>query len=422
MLLPLPLPLFPQLLSLRLLVQSLGRPLPRRTYFSKASQRSPRPGQGSEAGEEREQRGLDGAKKRGRKSYYSKKATMSNLITNIRKASLPLQESSAQLGRLLLQLGYAADSQLDAETLAELDKQASVAACQALEAAAKAEAAGAGMGEAEAGDAPEGESSEPAAATAEAAAADAADAGGAEEEGGGEDDAKERGAREESSAATTGQLSADSSSHPEDLGSNNSSSQHHNHSLHPESSHQAAETGGDAAAAAGGAPSSSLMHALSSVHSTGSSPRGGPAGAPAASPSSRHGAPAGAPSPVPRFRSARSSREPSLHLPGGIVAAAKESPPSVVAVEEVAAEAPRKSSSDGPVTVVFSGFDTEGDDKIVVCESRALAHLFTRIRNRDTPPQAFRFYASRMMRILAEEVRAICMSVLDLLFKRLPGD
>ncbi|CAM9723628.1 unnamed protein product [Scytosiphon promiscuus] len=331
---------------------------------------------------------------------------MSNLITNIRKASLPLQESSAQLGRLLLQLGYAADSQLDAETLAELDKQASVAACQALEAAAAAEAAGADNNGEAAGDAPkpEGEKSDEAAAEAAVSAVPADASGGGNAEDGGEEVEKERGVREESSTTTTGQLSADSS-HFEDPSSNNSSSHHHNHSLHPDSSHKG--DNGDPAATAtagGGAPSSSLMHALSSVHSAGSSPRG-PMGPPSASPSSRHGAPAGAPSPLPRPRSARSSREPSLHLPGGILAAAKESPASAAVDGGSAASAApaRKQSTDGPVTVVLSGFDMEGDDKLVVCESRALAHLFTRIRNRDTPPQAFRFYAGRMMRILAEE-------------------
>ncbi|CAN0190669.1 unnamed protein product, partial [Ectocarpus sp. 12 AP-2014] len=125
--------------------------------------------------------------------------TMSNLMSNIRKASLPLQESSAQLGRLLLQLGQAADSQLDAETLAELDKQASVAACHELEKAAAAAAAAAPEG----GEAEESTEEE--------------DSTAVEEAGADERNKDVCVANEESSTATTVELSADSSHH-EDAG------------------------------------------------------------------------------------------------------------------------------------------------------------------------------------------------------------
>lgn len=47
--------------------------------------------------------------------------------------------------------------------------------------------------------------------------------------------------------------------------------------------------------------------------------------------------------------------------------------------------------------------------KLVVCSSRALPHLFTRIRDRNTAPQRFKFFAKRMMAILAEEVRDDCV-------------
>lgn len=306
---------------------------------------------------------------------------MSSLMTNIRKISL--QEGPSAIGRLLLQLGQAADSTLDAETLAELDKQAAVAACQALDAAD----GDGGEGE-EPGD--EGNPEEPPASSGDA------EASSTKEEGG---------VREESSTATTVELSADCSQHGGDIGSNNSSSHH------PQ--------------AGGGDPTStsappSLMHASSSVHSTTSSHAAAAAAAapsPTTSSSSlfgpRHN---GAPSPLPR--SARSSREASLVFSGGILSAPAaatqpkepEPPSSSGAAPTPPAAAPRDlpaenpSASEGPVTVVLQGFDSEDDDKLVVCESKALAHLFTRIRNRETPPHAFRFYASRMMRILAEEV------------------
>ncbi|CBN75727.1 conserved unknown protein [Ectocarpus siliculosus] len=145
----------------------------------------------------------------------------------------------------------------------------------------------------------------------------------------------------------------------------------------------------------------------SSVHSTNSSSH---AVASSSSSSSRHG---GAPSPLPR--SARSSREASLVFPGGILSAParKEEQPAAAAAaggggeeEEEEEETPvaKLAAADGPVKVMLQGFALQADDdKLVVCESKALAHLFTRIRNRDTPPPVFRFYATRMMRILAEE-------------------
>ncbi|CAN0117968.1 unnamed protein product [Ectocarpus sp. 12 AP-2014] len=307
---------------------------------------------------------------------------MSNLMSNIRKASLPLQESSAQLGRLLLQLGQAADSQLDAETLAELDKQASVAACQELEKAATAAAAAAPEG----GEAQESTEEE--------------DSTAVEEAGADERNKDECVANEESSTATTVELSADSSHH-EDAGSSSNSSGH---------VPQQQAGGSDSSATPGGADasSSSLMRA-SSVHSTNSSSH---AVASSSSSSSRHG---GAPSPLPR--SARSSREASLVFPGGILSAPvrkEEQPPPPVAggggegeeegEEKEEAPAAKPAAADGPVKVMLQGFALQADDdKLVVCESKALAHLFTRIRNRDTPPPVFRFYATRMMRILAEE-------------------
>ncbi|CAM9370603.1 unnamed protein product [Ectocarpus sp. 4 AP-2014] len=307
---------------------------------------------------------------------------MSNLMSNIRKASLPLQESSAQLGRLLLQLGQAADSQLDAETLAELDKQASFAACQELEKAAAAAAAAAPEG----GEAEESTEEE--------------DSTAVEEAGADERKKDECVANEESSTATTVELSADSSHH-EDACSSSSSSGH---------VPQQQAGGSDSSATPGGADassSSSLMRA-SSVHSTNSSSH---AVASSSSSSSRHG---GAPSPLPR--SARSSREASLVFPGGILSAPvrkEEQPPPPPAggggeeeeeEEEEEAPAAKPAAADGPVKVMLQGFALQADDdKLVVCESKALAHLFTRIRNRDTPPPVFRFYATRMMRILAEE-------------------
>lgn len=48
----------------------------------------------------------------------------------------------------------------------------------------------------------------------------------------------------------------------------------------------------------------------------------------------------------------------------------------------------------------------EESGKFVVCTSRALPHLFTRMRDRNTPPQRFKFFAKRMMTILVEEVRS----------------
>ncbi|CAM9240975.1 unnamed protein product [Ectocarpus sp. 13 AM-2016] len=307
---------------------------------------------------------------------------MSNLMSNIRKASLPLQESSAQLGRLLLQLGQAADSQLDAETLAELDKQASVAACHELEKAAAAAAAAAPEG----GEAEESTEEE--------------DSTAVEEVGADERNKDECVANEESSTATTVELSADSSHH-EDAGSSSNSSGH---------VPQQQAGGSDSSATPGGADassSSSLMRA-SSVHSTNSSSH---AVVSSSSSSSRHG---GAPSPLPR--SARSSREASLVFPGGILSAPvrkEEQPPPPAAGggsegeevdEEEEAPAAKPAAADGPVKVMLQGFALQADDdKLVVCESKALAHLFTRIRNRDTPPPVFRFYATRMMRILAEE-------------------
>ena len=306
---------------------------------------------------------------------------MSSLMTNIRKISLT--EGSSAIGRLLLQLGQAADSTLDAETLAELDKQAAVAACQALDAAD-------GNGDEDGGDegdkapAAEGNPEEEAPAPGGDGDADA-DAGSTKEEGG---------VHEEDSTATTVELSADASGHG-DFGSNNSSSHHQ------------PQPGADPSSTGTAIASTSLMHASSSIHSTTSS-HNAAAASPSITSSPRFH---GAPSPLPR--SARSSREASLVFPGGILSAptapatpAKETEPapfSEAPAEQTNASA-AASASEGPVKVVLQGFDSEPDDKVVVCESKALAHLFTRIRNRETPPPAFRFYASRMMRILAEEV------------------
>lgn len=311
---------------------------------------------------------------------------MSSLMTNIRKISL--QEGSSAIGRLLLQLGQAADSTLDAETLAELDKQAAVAACQALDAAdGEGEGDGEEVGDeaqsASEGNNPEEKAPAPGGET-------SADASGADKEGGG--------VQEEDSTATTVELSADASNHS-DFGSNNSSSHHFQ---------QPSRAGGDPTPNTTAAnASSSLMHASSSIHSTTSS-HNTAAASPSASASPRYH---GAPSPLPR--SARSSREASLVLPGGILSAPgavsaaatqpKEPEPEPATGTDSSADKPA-GASEGPVTVVLQGFDAEGDEKVVVCESKALAHLFTRIRNRETPPHAFRFYASRMMRILAEEV------------------
>lgn len=46
----------------------------------------------------------------------------------------------------------------------------------------------------------------------------------------------------------------------------------------------------------------------------------------------------------------------------------------------------------------------EESEKVVVCQSRALPHLFTRIRDRNTPSHRFKFFAQRIALILAEEV------------------
>lgn len=333
---------------------------------------------------------------------HSSFQTMSSLMTNIRKISL--QEGSSAIGRLLLQLGQAADSTLDAETLAELDKQAAVAACQALDANADADAADVdGKKGGDETPASQGNPEE----EAPAPGGDAnADASSTKEAGG---------VHEEESTATTVELSADASQHG-DIGSNNSSSHH------PQP-----QAGGDppSSTTTAAAASSSLMHASSSIHSTTSS-HNAAAPSPTTTTSSSprfHGAP----SPLPR--SARSSREASLVLPGGILSASTSAAATATATAATQQKEPEPSSSsgarapaagtdssaekpapaaagagEGPVTVVLQGFDSEDDDKVVVCESKALAHLFTRIRDRKTPPPSFRFYASRMVRILAEEV------------------
>lgn len=75
-------------------------------------------------------------------------------------------------------------------------------------------------------------------------------------------------------------------------------------------------------------------------------------------------------------------------------------PPTVPAVT---ARSP--SPARGTTVLFFPGMGGEtGSEKLVVCESRALPHLFTRLRDRKTPSHSFNFYAKRMMRILAEEV------------------
>lgn len=74
-------------------------------------------------------------------------------------------------------------------------------------------------------------------------------------------------------------------------------------------------------------------------------------------------------------------------------------PPTVPAVT---ARSP--SPARGTTVLFFPGMGGEtGSEKLVVCESRALPHLFTRLRDRKTPSHSFNFYAKRMMRILAEE-------------------
>ena len=304
---------------------------------------------------------------------------MSSLMTNIRKISL--QEGSSAIGRLLLQLGQAADSTLDAETLAELDKQAAVAACQALDAAD-----GDGDGDSDSEDA--GSEAPPPPSSEGNPEEEAPAPGGGDASGDASGTTKEDGVvHEEDSTATTVELSADASNHG-DFGSNSGS----HHLKQPSPSITA------------NASSSSLMHASSSIHSTTSSHNAAVARSPSTSSSPRFH---GAPSPLPR--SARSSREASLVLPGGILSATAAAATAAQSKEpateaDSSAEKPAASSSEGPVTVVLQGLDSQEDEKVVVCESKALAHLFTRIRNRDTPPHAFRFYASRMMRILAEEV------------------
>jgi uracil phosphoribosyltransferase len=42
--------------------------------------------------------------------------------------------------------------------------------------------------------------------------------------------------------------------------------------------------------------------------------------------------------------------------------------------------------------------------QVTMVESRALKHLFTKIRDENTSSQDFVMYSSRIMRILAEEV------------------
>eukprot|EP00904_Undaria_pinnatifida_P013903 jgi/Undpi1/9643/HiC_scaffold_27.g12099.m1 len=217
---------------------------------------------------------------------------MSNLMTNIRRVSLPLQESSQHLGRLLLALGQAADSTLDAESLAALDKSAAAAAAAAAAPGNKTTTPGSIEGE--------------------------------------EEDPKTA----------------------------------------PPSRLEGAQ-GQEEAFAPASEPADSREARTS-----------------AASSSSFHGR-------------ARTPSSTSAHA-----AAAESSADSAAApARPTSPKVPRKPSPERPVA--WRGFGSQADDdKLVVCESKALAHLFTRVRNRETPSRSFNFYARRMARILAEEAIA----------------
>lgn len=298
---------------------------------------------------------------------------MSNLMTNIRRVSLPLQESSQHLGRLLLALGQAADSTLDAESLAALDKSAAAAAAATSSGDSKAAAS----------------STAPAAAGEE----DPQTAPPSRLEG---EQGQEESFAPAAESAESGQARTTTVSMTELL--DNPS----NHGRPPSATSTAA------AAASGDNTSSSNLNkttpssfspttplaraSSSSVHSASSS-------------SSFHG----------RTRASSSSASASANTPqqqrpaASAAATAESTPPdsagSAAGDASAARSPPRKPSPERPVA--WRGFGSEeDDDKLVVCESKALAHLFTRVRNRETPSPSFNFYARRMARILAEEAIA----------------
>lgn len=300
---------------------------------------------------------------------------MSNLMTNIRRVSLPLQESSQHLGRLLLALGQAADSTLDAESLAALDKSAAAAAAATSSGDIKSAAsstAPAAAGEEDPQTAPpsrlEGEQGQeesfaPAAESAESGEACSTTASMTELL----DNPSNHGRPSPALTAAAG-VSASTGDSSSNSGNLNKSTP----SFNPSSS-----------------STTPLVRASSSsVHSASSS-------------SSFHG----------RTRASSSSASASVHTPQQQRPAAAESTPPDSAGATAARPSPRKPSPERPVA--WRGFGSEEDDgKLVVCESKALAHLFTRVRNRETPSRSFNFYARRMARILAEEVRtwtyAVC--------------
>ena len=283
---------------------------------------------------------------------------MSRLMTNLRKASLPLQESSRHLGSLLLSLGQAADATLDAEALAALEKSAEEAVAAS---AAKGKSSTASLSA-------KGESDEQQKAPREGDLAS---------------DGTERTGKLRSASTSTVDLdpslhgTSDAPQHTGSGGGNDESSKDMNNGT------------------AGPSPSS-LMHATSpSVHSVSSS-RGGRLAS-----FSAHGGQEQQPSRLP----------PPAVAATGDASGAPAAHPAGAQVEPPSPADPRKRPS--PETPLkWPGFGEVADsDKLVICESRALAHLFTRIRNRNTPSGSFRFYASRMMRILAEEVGSYSCSV-----------
>lgn len=274
-------------------------------------------------------------------------------MTNIRRVSLPLQESSQHLGRLLLSLGAAADATaLDAEALASLEKTA-----------AEAAAATPPPGEPTVDQQLPSSSSTPRDGR---LASDAADTLATNKE------------TRSGSVCTTASVteSGDPSLHDASAGSAQAASSPGPATMPGDNSNDDRKP--SATGASSSSSSSSLMHASSpSIHSASSSHGRGTFSL------SAHGKP---PPVLSHDAAQASSPAPASMLP-----------------TPASPEVPRKPSPERPVA--WRGFGGEADsDKLVICESRALAHLFTRIRNRDTPPQRFNFYAKRMMRILAEEV------------------
>lgn len=266
-------------------------------------------------------------------------SSMSKLMTNIRRVSLPLQESSRQLGNLLLSLGQAADATLDAEALAALEKSAEEAAA----ASAKAKAA----------------------AVTPPVKEDVSDQQKTPREDHIASDVTDTTSKVRSGSVST----VDSGTPPQHPGSGGSDDSKHANDI--------------------AGTSSSLMHAYSpSIHSLSSSHGGHQRSFSSTSGQEQQHLP-------PMATASAAVAAETSEVPAAVPTGPKVEPPSPAATLKPTSE----------TSAVWPGFGGGVDsDKLIICESRALAHLFTRIRNRNTPTQSFKFYASRMMRILAEEV------------------